>query len=373
MRRAIVHIGMPRTGSTTIQTVLARLRPQLEAAAGILYPDLNPASAAHAPHISHQYLGEVLDGRRPRREARELLGALDAALARTQADTVILSYEDLIQEKRAAWIAAILRDAVARHGFRMEAVVTLKPQDEHLNSIYAHRVQMMNEKRLFASFAKHFEHSARFAYAELLQPWLPACDGRLRAVPVRDQRSPRPLLERFLTETGLVDRVLPLLAPEDTARRENRSPGPVAVEASRRLRLLRVPDRLRVPREMMRFLERAAASRGVDETPFQGVGPELRARLSARYAATNERFAAQAWGAPWSTVVAPEPERPANELGSHPIPPATERTIKELMEEACREFGVAPDRRWSAGPQELLSDAAEAIGRTFRISRWRVV
>ena len=372
MRRAIVHIGMPRSGSTTIQHVLARLRPRL-LAAGILYPELTPASATHEPHISHQHLGEALDGRRPRQERQELLQTLDAALGRTGADTVVLSYEDLIQEKRAARIAVTLRDLFARHGFRMEAAVTLKPQSEHLNSVYAHRAQMMREKLLFDAVARRYEHSARFAYGRLIEPWLAACEGGVRAVPVRDLRSPRPLVERFLAETGLADRVLPLLAPDDTARRENRSPGPVAVEVSRRLRLLRVPDRLRVPREMMRSLERAAAARGLDATPFQGVGPALKVRLSTLYEATNDRFAAHAWGAPWSAVVAPEPERPVNELGGRPIPPATEQLIQELMAEACREFGVAPGRPWPAGPPALLTDAADAAGRLFRISRWRVV
>ncbi len=373
MRRAIIHIGMPRTGTTTIQTVLARVRPQM-VSAGVLYPDLTPASAAHEPHISHQHLGEALDGRRPRREGQELLAALGAVLATTQADTVLLSYEDFIQEKRATRIAGVLRGCFARHGFRMEAVVTLKPQSEHLNSIYAHRAQMIREKRLFGAFALGWEHSARFAYDRLALPWIAACPGGVRAVPVRDRRCPRPLLARFLAEIGLEERLGSLLAAGDQGLRENRSPGPVAVEASRRLRIMRVPDRLTVrPREVMRVLERVAAARGVDGTAFRGVGPGLRQRFLEHFERTNERFAGQVWGAAWPAVVADEPELPVNEIGGRPIPDATEQLIAELMAEACSGFGVEPVRHWTAGPKELVGDLAESVGRAFRISQWRVV
>src|ERR1700742_4938469 len=93
MRRAIIHIGMPRTGSTTFQHVLAHARHRLEKA-GILYPDLTPRSPSATPHISHQHFGETLDGRRPRHERRELLRRLSGALARRDCDVVVVSYED---------------------------------------------------------------------------------------------------------------------------------------------------------------------------------------------------------------------------------------------------------------------------------------
>lgn len=373
MRRAIVHIGMPRTASTTVQHILARLRPEL-AEAGILYPDLTPGSAAHEPHISHQHFGEALDGRRPRREAEELLQRLSAELDRTDADVVLLSYEDFIQQKKAPQISRLLRSAFDRHGFRMEAVVVAKPQSELLNSIYSHRMQLMREKRAFADFATLFERSGRFAYCELIEPWLAACEGRVRAIPLRDRRSPAPIVDRFMAELGLSDRVAPLLGADDLARVENRSPGPVAVEVSRRLRSMRVHARVRVrPREMMRFVERAALERGFDGVPFKGVGPELRARMNALFAETNGRFATALWGQPWSAVVAPEPGHPVNEIAGRPVEPAIERHVDAILRDACRQFDVMPVRPWRSGPVELLLDGGEALQRALRISRWRVI
>ena len=67
MRRGIIHIGMPRTGSTSLQAVLTNLRPQL-GALGLLYPELAPPGSPEGADVNHQPLGEALDGRRPARE-----------------------------------------------------------------------------------------------------------------------------------------------------------------------------------------------------------------------------------------------------------------------------------------------------------------
>ncbi|MEE7488758.1 hypothetical protein MOF7_28665, partial [Methylobacterium oryzae] len=80
MRRAIVHIGMPRTGSTAFQEVLARLRPRL-ASVGICYPSLAPPGAPGSDDVNHFRLGQALDRRRGGAERREALARLDAVLA----------------------------------------------------------------------------------------------------------------------------------------------------------------------------------------------------------------------------------------------------------------------------------------------------
>lgn len=372
MRRAIVHIGMPRTGSSTFQFVLWHRREELEKL-GILYPDLTPRSAAQTPHMSHQHLGEAMDGRRPRSEGRELLDKLSDRLAETACDTVVISYEDFIQEKRAGAIAARLRATFDRHGFEMRAVVAAKPQAEHLNSIYSHRMQMMLERRLFAEFVPLFKRSKRFDYGGLLEPWLVACAGRVQGVPIRDLRSPAPLVRRLLEAAGLDDRVGPLLLPDDLVRVENRSPGPVAVEVSRRLRSIRVHARLATtPRTMMNAVDVMARERGLDRVPFKGVGPELRAEMAALYANTNDRFAQALWDRPWSAVVAPEPVHPVNEIGTGLIAPDTEDAIETIAAEACRSFGVRRNRPWTAPFVEQATDAGGWLERKLRLSKWRV-
>src|SRR5258708_1215602 len=107
---------MPRTGSTTFQHILAHSRSELNNA-GILYPDLTPQSARHDPHLSHQHFGETLDGRRPRRERKELLQSLSSILAQCESDVVLLSYEDFIQQQPKFSVPEILNTFFAGHGF----------------------------------------------------------------------------------------------------------------------------------------------------------------------------------------------------------------------------------------------------------------
>ena len=367
MRRAIVHIGLPRTGSTTFQHILYHLRPNLKAA-GILYPDLTPRSALLAPHINHQHLGETLDGRRPPHEREELLHELSIALDTSECEIVLLSYESLIQQNRRCRTPEILSALFARHGFAMESLVVVKPQSEYLNSIYTHRIQFMRDSRDFAHFARAYERSGRFAYDRLIRPWIASCEGRVRAVPVRDQRSTAPLVLRLLSELKIEASVAPLLQPGDLQRIENRSPGPVAVEVSRRLRTELMQLRLRVnQREMTQFVEQTVIERGLDSVSFRGVNEDIRARMDARYLAANDRFARAIWARPWAEVVAPEATRDVNELAIRAIDPATELVIEEILQQACQQFKVAPSRSKMNRPINLLVDGIELLRQWLHI------
>jgi hypothetical protein len=373
MRRAIIHIGMPRTGSTTFQWAMVGLRPDLMDA-GILYPDLTPASARATPHINHQHFGETLDGRRPRRERKDMLEALSTQLKRWDGDVVLLSYEDFIQQQPRFRIPELFRDFFARHGFAAEAMVAVKPQSEHLNSIYTHRAQMISERRHFGQFAPCFAGSGRFEYDALIRPWIKAFSGRVRAVAVRDRRSDAPILPRLLTELELDDRVIPLLRRADLARVANRSPGPLAVEVSRRLRSLRTHVHLSVlPRNMMRFVERLAREWGFDSQRFQGVDPDMRTRMAADYRDVNERFAQAVWGRGWDEIVVPERSRPINELATCGIGQDAEEAIREILHRAARQFDVQLRHSVLNTPINRLVESVDAAQRLLGYSRWRVL
>lgn len=367
-RRAIVHIGMPRTGSTTFQHILAHARDGLEKA-GILYPDLTPRSASATPHISHQHFGETLDGRRPRHERGELLRRLSDRLTHSGCDIVIVSYEDFFEQLPRLQVPRVLNGFFARHGFTAEALVVVKPQSEFLNSIYTLRTLLMRERLGFAHFTKGYVRSGRFAYDQRIQPWMDGFSGRLQALPVRDTRFPKtPLVPRMLAALGIEDRVVPLMAQKDVRRVENRSPGPVAVEVSRRLRAMRTHARLRVrPREMMRVVQQLTRERGYDQERFNGIWPELRAELAERYRETNDRFARSVWTAGWDDIVAPEQARPVNELVPGLIDGKTERAITEIIDQASRQFAVTPRHSPLDRPLNLLGEQFEALQRRLGI------
>ncbi len=364
-RRAIVHIGLPRTGTTTLQRVLHGLRPTL-AAAGILYPDLVPGSAAEL-HISHQYLGETLDGRRPRTERSELLDALSHQLATTDADIVLLSYEGLCLA--SAWLGVPQRLAAvfARHGFAMEVLVTVKPQDELVNSAYTWRTQFLREARRFEDYFRAEIGQPRLDLARLLLPWRRACAGRVWAVPTRDVRSDQPLVQRIFDELGLLPRVAAMIGADQLALVENRSPGPVAVEVARRLR--RGGGHLalgRAVRDATRFIEDMARARGLNDAAFMGLDDRMRAAAAARWSRANDRFAQQVWGSPWASRVTPPPAVPSNEVAGQGGP---QRQVEEILDEVCRRYQI----HLEGGVGLALRDATASVGnrlhRVFRYGR----
>lgn len=373
MRRAIIHIGMPRTGSTSLQEVLAALRPQLREA-GLLYPELAPPGSPPQADVNHQPLGEALDGRRPRPERAASLDRLDRALAATEADTVILSYEDFSVQRTAFGVPETLRAAFARRGFALEVLMMVKPPFAFLNSAYAHRAQLVREAGSFRDYLRRHARSARLDYRALVAPWAEAADGRVTAVPLADLRSDAPLVARAVEALGLHERLGALLGEPVRHYATNRSSGPVAVEVSRRLRRLGLHrDITGHPREIGHVIDRAAWARGLDAHPFRGDAPDERARVEERTFESRERFAQLAWGRPWDAVVAPGRDLAPNELAQGPIEPATEADIEAVMRETMRHFGFRPPAPWLGGTAAWIdARAQDMLCRAGLESRWRV-
>lgn len=372
MRRAIVHIGMPRTGSTSFQEVLARLRPQL-ASVGICYPKLAPPGSPEAVDVNHHRLGQALDRRRPASERRDALARLDMILAATEADTVLLSYEDFAVQRPFWRVPDILAEIFTRRGFAMETALVVKPQAEQLASAYALKTQVVIEGRTFRGFLRHEGASGRYDYAARLDSWRRACAGRVVAVPFRDRRSDAPLLQRLIDGLDIGTRLAPLLTPADLEYRTNRSSGPIAVEASRRLYRLGVHRQVTGhPRRLGHFLDDWAWSRGLDAERFRGDAPEGLAQVAARYAPSNARFAAACWGQTWEAVIASAPAAPPNELAAAPIAPETEALVGQLVRAAMAHtaFRARPAWRWRA--EQVLEAFKARVGDVVGCPAWRV-
>jgi hypothetical protein len=339
MRRAIVHIGMPRSGTTSLQALLSAYRRELSEA-GVLYPDLKPRSETHS-HLSHQYLGEALDGRRPRRELRELLAQLDAQLAATHGDTTLLSYEGFSQ--LSSWHSGpwTLRELFARHGFEMQILVTLKAQDLYAQSCYTWRCQFLREARYFAEWLPGSLRQRRFNYLVCVRPWAIAAAGRVLAIPVHAQGNSVPLIERVLEALGLAERIGPSLKPRELLRMDNRSLGPAAIEVARR-----ICERSGAQREnghacaIIACVETAARLRGFPAVAFQALDHAMSERVMERFVAGNDRFARSVWGENWSRRVARPQLAPVNAFGPDSPPDYLDAQLDSIVMQVRRQFGL---------------------------------
>lgn len=345
-RRAIVHIGAPRTGTTTLQTLLCRHRTAL-LARGVLYPALTPDSAP-SEHINHQHLGEALDGRRTPAERRDLLASLDRQLAASTGDVAILSYERLGALPRWRGVPALLAGMLARHGYAMEILLTVRPQAGAAQSHYLWRCQFLREARPFQDTFERAIRAPRLDPAAGLSTWLRAAEGRAVAVPLKDARSSVPLASRIVAELGLGDRFDALLTPVDLARAENRSLGPAAAEVSRRLRVggARIADN-GTARRIVDVVTDETRRRGLDDRAFQGLDAAMIDRAEERFARANAVFARRMWGEPWSDRVAPDRAGPIDDLGRCAPSPEVEAKLAEICA-AVRARTSLGDSSWAS-------------------------
>ena len=366
MRRAIVQIGMPRTGATAFREVMTRLRPKL-GAVGLCYPRIPSADA------SHHLLAPPLDGRRAETQHRAGLARLAAVLAETDADTVIISCEDVAEPQPDHGMPALLAGLFDRLGFAMEVAFVVQPQAEQLASAYILRTQVLAEGRTFRGFVRREGFSDRYDHAALLDPWRRAAGDRIHVVPVLDRRSPAPLLARLIEELGLTERLDPLLAPDDLRPGTTRGSGPYSVEASRRLHALglhrRVPGQRR---RLGHLLDNLAWARGLDTATFRGEARDAIAAVEAYHGEANERLAALTWGRSWDSVVARAPGGPANELASRPLSPEREAEVEGLVADVTAHAGYRAPPAWLRRVDALVEDGIERLTDLMQSGRIRL-
>jgi hypothetical protein len=317
MRRAIVHIGMPRTGTASLQAALSAHRREF-AQAGVLYPDL-----------------------RPRRELRDLSTMLDGQLAATTGDVVILSDEGLSQLPSWHSAPSVLRELLARHGFAMEIAVMLEAQDLYAQSCYTWRCELLRERRFFAASLPGILRQLPFSYLACVRPWAIAAAGRVVAVPVHERGSDAPLIERLLRYLGLEQRLRAYLQPRDLLRREQRSMSPAAIEVARRIRERAGAQRnLARVRDITEFVATETCLRGFATTPFQALDRATRERVMAGFSASNDRFARSIWGENWSRRVAEVELAPVNAFGPDAPPDHADAQLESVALQVCRHFGL---------------------------------
>lgn len=123
MRRAIIHIGLNKTGTSSIQNFLGKNRAHL-ATRGFCYPNLGDGSAAH--HAAAAALA--------RGEGDTLRALVMAQMGET--DTLLLSSEAFADLDDSAVIARLFAD------FEVEVVVYVREHLSHLVSWYQQDIQM---------------------------------------------------------------------------------------------------------------------------------------------------------------------------------------------------------------------------------------
>ncbi|MEL7464605.1 MAG: hypothetical protein AAFN79_11095 [Pseudomonadota bacterium] len=175
--RAILHIGAPKTGTTSIQNVCARGRAQLRAE-GTLYPE-------SLGRTSHQLFAAAMgrlfepDGlrralgvggaRRVLRLRSDLSAALRREVEETRPETLIISAENLFANVRSVGDARRIARFLKPFAKSVEIVVYLRRQDRAMFSAWTHALRIGKS----ADFAvpSRFQRNGRHDYAGRLRHW----------------------------------------------------------------------------------------------------------------------------------------------------------------------------------------------------------
>jgi hypothetical protein len=160
-KRLILHAGIHRTGTTSIQQALFYNADSL-LSAGILYP--KPMDGGNA--INHQRLAWDIS------EDKVALPALRdwaASLAQTDARTVILSAEDFCRIKNLDFVKCF-----SDH-FNVEVAIYLRRQDIWVNSWYNQHVKWPFDEQLARGtpqqFLGHLQEFHWLKYYDVLDRW----------------------------------------------------------------------------------------------------------------------------------------------------------------------------------------------------------
>lgn len=160
--KVILHVGMEKAGSTSIQNVL-EARAEGLLAQGILFPrSVFTRMVANQPHRTSGHL-ELL-----RRIAAEDLGVFEAELAAAEgAHTLLLSAENIFHHPDDALLAR-LGDLLS--GSRVEMIAVLRGQDGWLRSYYNEAVAngWVCEARSIDRFARNLVTEGRLDYPALI-------------------------------------------------------------------------------------------------------------------------------------------------------------------------------------------------------------
>ncbi len=301
-KRLLVHVGMPKTGSTSIQMLLAKWPAFLERsgvhvpAAGLLW------LRGHSKLLEkHRYDPEVRDPWAHRRLDSRAWGDLRDELTRVAAGRFVISSEFLGDGRPQSleWaeaFAALGRDA----GVDVEVFAYVRPQYQWLEARYAERVRNGWETRPFRACLQDCLASRRITgdalaspYASLdyngvFNPWREVFGGELNVYTLDEARHAGGLVRHFLHVVGASD-----LANVVSVPHVNQRPGAKLVEISRLTSAALDAADLDVPTKSL-LLDSVLAELPTlleDDVPFRPLSDAQIHAVIERYADSNAKFA----------------------------------------------------------------------------------
>ena len=280
-RRLIVHIGLPKTGSTSIQTAVRRRARELRRR-GIHVP-----AAGRNGVGDHNNLAFAATGDTAFRPALGGWPELRDEVRRCAASRILLSAEAFANRWDRSGLGRLLELGDTE---RLEVTVHayVRPQWQQIEARYSQLTSYGRQFDDFPAYAGRTLDDGRLDYNVLLGPWRDALGERLHVHPLEPSRLPHGLIAHFFAQLGEADLPLP---PAVRGARANRRMGAQRLaahrETARALSELEPGERSARLGRLRRVLRLALG----DDAPFAGLAVEQAAAVMAHFSSANARFA----------------------------------------------------------------------------------
>ena len=278
MKRLIVHIGPRKTGSTTLQTLLAAHREALRAD-GVYVPQAGTLRTNRGTHV--RLLRELVRG------GTAAWNALAIEVRLAEGNCIVLSVEDFASPQHRAASAQRLAEFAARMRLDVDVLAYVRPQWQIIESEYSQQVCGRGLAMPFAEFAAQLlaaREDTILDYNRVFAPFREAFESRVRVFPLQLGSPPGGLVAHFLAQIGAsAGLTAGVRAPSANRRR-----GAKEIEVRRQL-CFRLPglSQLGLPKPLLPNL---AEQIGPD-APFAGFSRAEIQALETRFSGANERLA----------------------------------------------------------------------------------
>lgn len=277
--RLVVHIGLHKTGTTSLQLALAQRRADL-LAQGVLYPR---AAAVEAGG----HLNLVWEGTRSWKHVPEAGGIeeLIAEAKREKPEVLLISAESLSGYSKSPVPVEIVSHIGDELNCRAEIICTIRHQFAMLDSLYAQNACTGYTQKTFEHYMAEILDKRLLDFEFLLGRWFDHF-GTVTLVSV-EPGDEEPLEQRFMRAAGL-ERIGPIKHSAPS----NMRPSARVVEYCRVAGSLlkRIGVEPRRKRDILRAVRNAVQLQYPEDQPFSGMTRTFARMVQEHYRSSNLRF-----------------------------------------------------------------------------------
>lgn len=299
MRRLVVHVGPPTTGTTHFQQALFA-NAEVLAAHDVFLPRTGRLELAPNA-VCHHHLAWDLTGSPRFRSDLGGWDALEMELAAVKAETVVLSSELLAAGMFTQGIGDLLDGRLRALDRKVTILYVVQDQLSLINSSYVQKVKTLMDVDAFVAHAAGVMRRGEADIERQMGRWYQSSQVEFVALPFSELSRQDPLTALL----GAAGVAIPTAELTIDGYISTIPLGPVAVEAMRLLRAyLRGLNRSIshddiAVRRLHRIAARQAGEAGWCQDSYWGWPPALAAHVAEQLAESNERFAQTVWGTEW--------------------------------------------------------------------------